>query len=309
VRENALLSAAKTLKSISMDWDASLQVTRRHKTRRAALAASVGMAWVVSLHAATPGAETPAGNPYSAIPERNAFGIKPPPPPPAPEPVVAPPPPPSNIYLTGVSHVHGRRLAYLVVNAPGGKGQKNLTVDDAYDADGIKVLGINPKEGTVKILNGTVEQTLNFKDNGMKGTGAPAPQPGGPPGLQPPGGPRPITYQPPTHSGGQQGDGPTIIGRKRMREEADALGAAQQAVQGNYQTGLDPGVRELPQPVQAFPTPLQESVSVAQPGSSSAGQTANANAASGADPVHTVPAVPGQVSNPTGRQAPPIPGR
>lgn len=173
-----------------------------------------GMLAVADDTAARPAA---SGNPYLPISERNAFGIKPPV---VPEVVVPPPPPPppANIFLTGITTLGGVRKAYLVRNLANGKTPEYLTVTEGYDGDGLKVLGINPRDRTVKLVNGTVEQTLNFKDNALKASG---PAPGGPPGMPPPGGPR-GNWQPPQHANAGPGpgaEGPTIIGRRRQQQQ------------------------------------------------------------------------------------------
>lgn len=155
-----------------------------------------------------------AGHAYARIALRNAFGIQPPPPPP---PVVAPPEPPPvqlPIFVTGFSLIGGVKKVYLVVNVPGAKSPSYITAEENESfTEGFTVLNIDPKQETVRVLNGTTEATLNFKDNGMKAVAAPAAVPG-----------RPGVPQPIAAAGG--GGGATIIGRN----SSPLVGGAQTAV-------------------------------------------------------------------------------
>lgn len=244
--------------------------------------------------AAVPGvpvvAEAPA-NPYIVITNRNAFGIKPPAPPAEPvpvAPVVAPP----NLFLTGISHLHGLKRAYLVVNRPNGKTPDYLSVDEGYDVDGLKVLGIDHKKQTVRVMNSGTELTLNFKDNGIKGAPAPPPGPGQKPvqlGMPAPGLPAPPAYFAAPLSGGA-----TIIGRggvvaDNTASAATAYGGAEAAPvrqvptrRGVYVAGQNGGI------------PQEQTVHIVPPS------------------AFTVPAAPGPVSNPSANSGrlppPPIPG-
>lgn len=159
-----------------------------------------------------PAAET--GHAYARIALRNAFGIQPPPPLP---PVVEPPPPPPvqlPIFVTGFSLIGGVKKVYLVVNAPGAKSPSYITAGENESfTEGFTVMNIDPKQETVRVLNGSTEATLNFKDNGMKAMAAPAAVPG-----------RPGVPQPIAAAGG--GGGATIIGRS----SSPVIGGAQPAV-------------------------------------------------------------------------------
>ena len=247
--------------------------------------------------AALPGvpvvAEAPA-NPYIVITNRNAFGIKPPAPPAEPVPV-APAVVPPNLFLTGISHLRGLKRAYLVVNRPNGKTPDYLSVDEGYDVDGLKVLGIDHKKQTVRVMNSGTELTLNFKDHGMKGAPAPPPGPGQKPaqgGMPAPGLPVPPA---PAYTAAPFTGGATIIGRGGVVADntgttATAYGGAEAAPvrqvparRGIYVAGQNGGV------------PQEQPVGHIVPPS-----------------AITVPAVPGPVSNPgasSGRlPPPPIPG-
>ncbi len=239
-------------------------------------------------------AEAPA-NPYIVITNRNAFGIKPPAPPAEPvpvAPVVAPP----NLFLTGISHLHGLKRAYLVVNRPNGKTPDYLSVDEGYDVDGLKILDIDHKKQTVRVMNSGTEVTLNFKDNGMKG--APVPTPG--PGQKPPQGGMPAPGLPappaPAYTAAPLPGGATIIGRGGVVADnsvqvASANGGAEVAPvrqvptrRGVYVAGQNGGVPQE-QAVIAHVVPPS---------------------------AFTVPAAPGPVSNPSASSGrlppPPIPG-
>lgn len=177
-------------------------------------------------------AATSEGHPYRQIALRNAFGIKPPPPPPPPTPPPTNPPVSLPIFLTGFSLIKGVKKAYLVVNRPGAKTPDYLTASEGDDFDGLKVLAIDPRKETVRVINGTTEATLNFKDNGMKASAAPAaPLPG--PGAVPnaPGGiPQPRQLGAP--AAGTSAGGPTIIGRSGG---GGVIGGAAPAVADNIQ--------------------------------------------------------------------------
>ncbi len=145
-------------------------------------------------------------NPFRIIPARNAFGIKDPPPPPPPveeAPPPPPPPPPANVTLTGFSLWKGRKKVYLQVTTPGSKNPIYRDLEEGAEQDDIRILAIDEKNETVRILNAGQEFTLNFKENGAK----PSPTPGGAPGAIP----TPVNT---TVANASQGrGGPVVIGR------------------------------------------------------------------------------------------------
>jgi hypothetical protein len=156
-------------------------------------------------------------NPYKGIiATRNVFGIRPPaPPPPEPPPQPeAPKTPPPNVFLTGFSSWKGVKKVYLQVTPPGAKfpsylamrvGEEQSVGDNQSE---IKILEIDEREETAKIVNGGQEFTLNFKENGLKATGAPQP-PGGVPGPNN----NPNGINTPRMAGPPGGGGSTFIGR------------------------------------------------------------------------------------------------
>lgn len=136
---------------------------------------------------------TSPNNPYRAIVARNAFRLKepaPPPPPPTNLPA-APEPVKIDVKLAGLARIKGVRYAYLMVpdsQRPGQFVYPSLTDDPEHGrvrhGSGLEVREIDMKKQTVRVVNGGVEVTLNFKDNGIKqgavpGTAPAKPGPGG----------------------------------------------------------------------------------------------------------------------------------
>ena len=131
------------------------------------------------------------GNPYRAIVVRNAFRLKEPLPAPPP-PTNAPPPPEQpkvDVKLAGLSEIRGVRYAYLVVpdtDRPGQFHYPTLTDDpargDTRHKSGVDIREINLKTQSVRLVNGGIEATINFKDNGVKNMPVAAPAKPGAPG-------------------------------------------------------------------------------------------------------------------------------
>lgn len=137
--------------------------------------------------------ETPS-NPYGDIVTRNAFGLKPPE---APKPVEPPKEEaaPSNIAMTGITTINGKKLLYLKVTTPGEKDPvKYLTLAENERMAGIEVTEIIPKTGKARIKNRGVPSIISFETHGIQSVAAaPAavPVPGRPnlpgaPGAVPP---------------------------------------------------------------------------------------------------------------------------
>lgn len=184
------------------------------------------------------------GNPYRAIVARNAFRLKDPLPPPPP-PTNAPPPvepPKIDVKLAGLGEINGVRWAYLMVPDDKRQGQflyPSLT-DDPKRGDtrhgGVEVREINVKKQYVRVVNGGIEASLNFKDHGIKGTPAPAagakpggvPPPPGTPGANP-ARPQTTIVVPAAGSANAQAAGqgqaePVVFSRSRSRASADGAG-------------------------------------------------------------------------------------
>jgi hypothetical protein len=126
------------------------------------------------------------GNPYADIVTRNAFGLKPPEPPKAPEPPkeeVAP----SNIFMTGVTSIGGKKQVYLKVVTPGEKEPKYLRLGENERDGAIEVTEIIPKTGRARIKNRGVPSTISFETHGSQMSMAAAvPAVAGRPGVPPP---------------------------------------------------------------------------------------------------------------------------
>jgi hypothetical protein len=126
-----------------------------------------------------PGADParPAANPYQGIVARNVFHLSPPPPPP-PAPEAAQPPPPK-ILLVGITTLQGRRaLIRTIPPAKPGEApqEKSYLIGEGERQDDLAVQAVDEKSGTVKLNYAGAALTLNFKDNGVPGTGsAPVP--------------------------------------------------------------------------------------------------------------------------------------
>lgn len=124
-----------------------------------------------------------AENPYLGIPERNAFGIKPPPPPPPEPKAIEVPKPPANVTLTGFSEFDDGKIVYLMFNLPGAKTPEYSSLHEGDAQNGVEILQIDLASETVRIRQNGTESTLDYKSNGNKA----APGPGGPavPGQPP----------------------------------------------------------------------------------------------------------------------------
>jgi len=130
----------------------------------------------------------PASNPYLGISERNIFHLNPPPAPP--DPVAAKLPPPK-LFLTGICTLGGAKRALLkTAPQPGAKGpdagkEHSYTIMEGNREDGIDVLAIDERLGTVKVRFENEVSTLNFKDNAVATVNPVAPPPGTPPAGAP----------------------------------------------------------------------------------------------------------------------------
>lgn len=130
----------------------------------------------------------PASNPYLGISERNIFHLNPPPAPP--DPVAAKLPPPK-LFLTGICTLGGVKRALLKAAAqPGAKGpdagkEQSYTIVEGTRADGIDVMEIDERAGTVKVRFENEVSTLNFKDNAVATANPVNPAPGAPPAGAP----------------------------------------------------------------------------------------------------------------------------
>lgn len=134
---------------------------------------------------------TSPGNPYRPIVARNAFRLREPaPPPPPPTNAPAPPEPVKiDVKLAGLAKIKGVRYAYLMVPDSARPGQflyPSLTDDPTRGrvrhGSGLEVREIDLAKQTVRVVNGGVEATLNFKEHGLKKDAVPSAAPGAKPG-------------------------------------------------------------------------------------------------------------------------------
>jgi len=123
------------------------------------------------------------GNPYADIVTRNAFGLKPP------EPPKELPPPvedkaPSNIIMTGVTSIGGKKQVYLKITTPGEKEPEYIHLGENERQGAIEVVEITPKTGRVRIKNRGVPSLISFETHGaMASVAAAAPAVPGRPGM------------------------------------------------------------------------------------------------------------------------------
>jgi hypothetical protein len=194
--------------------------------------------------------------PYRSIVERNVFGLKDPTPPPTPPPETNPPP--SNVKLTGITDILGRKQALFMVLEPAVPGRPAPTPQSCILTEGqkegpIEVLEINQEAGTVKIINSGTTMLLDLVKDGNKLPNMPAP-PVAMAGVPPP---APVAFVPhgvPPVQPGAQGSGVVTIGGGGT----PAGGGSPQTTfaAGHVSTGLRPiPTRTLRTPPAAQPEP------------------------------------------------------
>jgi len=128
----------------------------------------------------------PSAGPYQGIVDRNVFGLKSKQ---NAEDNVAPATPPPKLTLTGITTILGNKRALLSTAALPNKPPESLMLTEGQRDGEIEVLEIDEVAGTVKVKNHGIEQTLDFKTDGVKLQTAAAPPPitpGAPPIAPPP---------------------------------------------------------------------------------------------------------------------------
>ena len=120
---------------------------------------------------------------YQSIPDRNAFGLRPPPSPTA---VTNAPAALPKITLTGITTILGNKRALMKVAPVGLKPQDptketSIILTEGQREGGIEVLQIDENRGSVKVNNSGTVMLLTFEKDGAK---LPAAVPGSP-GLVP----------------------------------------------------------------------------------------------------------------------------
>jgi len=130
-----------------------------------------------------------AVNPYSeAITNRNVFALKEPPPPPAQTEVS---PPAAKITLIGIANVMGRRKAVLkaetgrpkpaIAGQPAPGQEPPIVLEEGGMLDGISLVSIDERNGSVKVDNNGEVLVLTFERDGLKapsGAASPTQSPG-----------------------------------------------------------------------------------------------------------------------------------
>jgi len=125
-----------------------------------------------------------AYNPYLGIVDRNAFGLK------APVVVVpevekAPPEVPSNIVLSGMAKLAGKKLVFFSVTKPGEKEVKYLRLGEQERDGAIEVMEIDLKNDRVRIKHNGQPAIMTFATHGAK-VAAASPAMAATPPLPPP---------------------------------------------------------------------------------------------------------------------------
>ena len=128
----------------------------------------------VSLEAIVPDA---AIDSYQGIPERNAFGLRPPPSQAPQEPTAAPLP---KITLTGITTILESKRALMKVAAANAKQpdptkELSLILTEGQREGDIEVLQIDERAGSVKVRNSGQVMVLTFEKDGAKLPATPAP--------------------------------------------------------------------------------------------------------------------------------------
>lgn len=164
---------------------------------------------------------------YDSIVARNAFGLRPkqePPPPPPPEPEK-----PGDLKLTGISTMFGTKKAHLMWLEKG-KGTPKyyslpIATADGPESDGIRVLDIDEKAGSVKVRFNERELVMTFEKDGL--TNAPAPVLAAAVGRGPgspvvPGATYPAPAAPPTAGAARPSEGLRSIPTRTLRTATES---------------------------------------------------------------------------------------
>ena len=126
-------------------------------------------------------------NPYSAIVERNPFGLKPPPPP-DPDAGKPPPPPPAplaTVELTGITSILSSKRALLEIVPGPGKPMLKPILAEGERIESVEIVSINVDKNEVVVKNGNITTNLTFKVAKASASGPTPPPPGVVPGAIP----------------------------------------------------------------------------------------------------------------------------
>ena len=161
-----------------------------------------GLAAGANLYAITP-EENEGGSRFSAITERNVFGLKAPPPPPDPSANIKVEPP--KLKLQGISLILGKKqvLINVLPKPPTRPKAESLLMAEGERKDDIEVVSIDHIGEKVEFKIGGSPVTLTMKDDSERPVAGPAPAfpppVAGAPGIVPPPGaiPNPAAAAPP----------------------------------------------------------------------------------------------------------------
>ncbi len=146
-----------------------------------------------------------ADNEYTAIVERNAFGLSDPPPPPPPQPKPEKPKPASTVILTGITTMFSKARAFFEIETPGEQKQKPILRVGEREGD-LQLVSIDVENNSVVINNAGEETKLVLEPHKKK---APATANRLAPGIRP-GMPRP-GIRLPTAAHTASSHSPTVI--------------------------------------------------------------------------------------------------
>jgi hypothetical protein len=139
-------------------------------SRTGTLALAAGLAWLATADARAN--QDAVLDRFTSIPQRNAFGLKPPAPVVPVE--VKAPPPAVTVQLTGIITLLSNKKAILVVNQQG-KAPESKVMAENQSEGVVEVKEINAEAGTVKLVVSGNEVELNFEKNGVKPPSGAAP--------------------------------------------------------------------------------------------------------------------------------------
>lgn len=103
---------------------------------------------------------------FAGIPDRNAFGLRPPPPP-APPPKPEPPPPAVKVQVTGLLDFKVRKTAILLVTEMG-KNPVSMVLGENESDGPVTVKNIDAENGKIRIALNNSDTELDIEKDGIK---------------------------------------------------------------------------------------------------------------------------------------------
>ncbi|MCX8156141.1 MAG: hypothetical protein N3J91_06825 [Verrucomicrobiae bacterium] len=113
-----------------------------------------------------PAANDPVMDRFAGIPDRNAFGLRPPPPPPPP-PKPEPPPPAIKVQITGLLDFKVRKTAILLVSELG-KNPVSIVLGENESEGPVTVKSIDAENGKIRIALNNTDTELDIEKDGVK---------------------------------------------------------------------------------------------------------------------------------------------